>query len=250
MAYEDDYYDFGNNDMTGYDDDTYGYSFTDENTDSGGGGYVQSRLGEGDTEEAWQARMNALNGGGYGGGGSGSSLDLSDDVASAASNYPSGGGGGGGSSSSGGFSVTYRQPLKAMPTLGEYGSVPQYDEQKVRSLQQKNAATGINKLRGAVSEAITRSISSDNPYLRKMLLKDTMSGFGEGIGDVLDSADNEARREYDTEYKGKLTEYQNNINRVNTMFDAAMKDYLQNPYDMSINPMTGQKWAEGQPHVL
>jgi hypothetical protein len=185
-----------------------------------------------------------------GGGGSGSRFNLDDDikpVAQQAANY-GGGGGGGGSSSGYSSSVTYQRPLRDMPTLGDYGAVPAYDEGKVRSLQQEKAATGVSKLRGAVSEAITRSVSMDNPYLRKMLMKDTLSGFGEGMGSVMNTADANARTAYDTEYKGKLTGYQNNINRVNTMFEAAMRDFMARPYDMTSpigpgisDPMTGKK---------
>jgi hypothetical protein len=228
----------GNNDMTGYDDTSYGYTRTDD-SGGGGGGYVGSNLNDQEMAD-WEKRMSL---------GSGSRFNLDDDVkpvAQQAANY--GGGGGGGNSVSSGSSITYARPLKAMPTLGDYGAVPTYDEGKVRSLQQEKAATGISKLRGAVSEAITRSVSMDNPYLRKMLMKDTLSGFGEGMGSVMNTADTNARTAYDTEYKGKLTGYQNNINRVNTMFEAAMRDFMARPYDMTSpigpgisDPMTGKK---------
>ena len=230
--------------MAGYDDEMYGYTRQDDGGGEGdGGGYVSSGLGEGDTEEAWQKRMNLGN--------DNYNFRLqqmekeNEPVAKQAANY-GGGGGGDNNKSSGGSSIAYQRPLKDMPTLGSYGAAPTYDEGKVRSLQQEKAATGISKLRGAVGEAITRSVSMDNPYLRKMLLKDTLSGFGEGMGSVMDTADTNARRAYDTEYKGKLTEYQDNINRTNTMFEAAMRDYLQNPYDMTIDPITGKKLKNGR----
>ena len=119
-----------------------------------------------------------------------------------------------------------RTPTKAMPTMGALPTLPAYNENKIRGLRQKYAAPGINKLRGAVSSALTQSSSIDNPYLRKMLMKSSLEGFGAGLGNVMTSAEGSARTAYDTEYKGNLLEYNNEVNRQNTIFQAAMQDYL------------------------
>jgi len=119
-----------------------------------------------------------------------------------------------------------RTPTKAMPTMGALPTLPAYNENKIRGLRQKYAAPGINKLRGAVSSALTQSSSIDNPYLRKTLMKSSLEGFGAGLGNVMTSAEGSARTAYDTEYKGNLLEYNNEVNRQNTIFQAAMQDYL------------------------
>ena len=119
-----------------------------------------------------------------------------------------------------------RTPTKAMPTMGALPALPAYNENKIRGLRQKYAAPGINKLRGAVSSALTQSSSIDNPYLRKTLMKSSLEGFGAGLGNVMTSAEGSARTAYDTEYKGNLLEYNNEVNRQNTIFQAAMQDYL------------------------
>jgi hypothetical protein len=119
-----------------------------------------------------------------------------------------------------------KTPTKAMPTYGDLPEVPTYNESKVRGLQQKYAAPGINKLRSAVSSALTQSNSLDNPYLRKTLVKSALEGFGSGLGNVMTSADTTARSAYDTEYKGNLLGYNTEVSRQNTIFQAAMEDYL------------------------
>jgi hypothetical protein len=203
-------------------------------------------LDGGSSPDGVQEQSNGRSGGGFtsfaGGDGSsgsgGTKLDLSDNSgkvakeAAAYNNKEKSSGGGNfsqnsnSSQSSFGSSASRSVPTKALPSMGEYGTVPLYDENRVKALQQKKAATGLSRLRSAVSEALTRSMSSDNPYLRKMLMKGTLEGFGSGMGGVMDSADNQARNAYAPEYQGKLTEYQANINRVNTMFQAAMQDYM------------------------
>jgi len=124
---------------------------------------------------------------------------------------------------------TPTMPFPTMENLPAY-AVPEYDKNRVKALRQSKAASGINSLRDAVSEAITRSVSMDNPYLRKMFLRSSLKGFGEGLGKVMESAETQAETAYAQEYapkvQGSLVEYQANVNRVNAMYQAAVQEYL------------------------
>lgn len=134
---------------------------------------------------------------------------------------------------------------KDMPTYGELPTVPEYNEDKIRGLRQKHAATGISSLRNAVQEAITRSMSVDNPYLRKTLMKSSLEGFGGGLGKVMDSAETTARAEYDTEYKGNLLGYNAELNRQNSIFQAAMQDYIATMSSATTSSQSGQQNTSG-----
>ncbi len=129
-------------------------------------------------------------------------------------------------------SMSVSTPTKPFPTMEALPAyaVPEYDKNRVKALRQSKAAMGINSLRDAVSEAITRSVSMDNPYLRKMLLRSSLKGFGEGLGNVMTSAETQAESAYAQEYapkvQGSLVEYQAKVNRINTMYQAAVQEYL------------------------
>lgn len=147
--------------------------------------------------------------------------DVSSTPAGSGARASGGGGGGGGGygGRSAGFSVSYQNPI----TYGNLPDVPEYNENKVRGLRQKYAAPGISKLRDAVSEAVTKSMSVDNPYLRKTLMKSSLEGFGGGLENVMTGAESSARNAYDTEYKGKLMGYGSEVNRLDRIFQAAMR---------------------------
>lgn len=192
--------------------------------DAGGGGdYYDTGAGE----NMGVMYNNGIGGGGFGGGGFsvGTPWGTGEGVF--------GGGGGGGGYGGGGVSGYGRTSSGSaivssgpMPTMGALPDVPTYDENKVRGLRQKFAAPGVNKLRGAVTDAITKSASVDNPYLRKSLMRSSLEGFGGGLESVMTGAEGRARTAYDTEYKGKLLGYNNEVNRQQQIFDAAMKAYL------------------------
>jgi hypothetical protein len=136
-----------------------------------------------------------------------------------------GGNGGGGGGGYGGRSGSFNTIVSNAISYGDLPKVPEYDENKVRGLRQKYAAPGISKLRSAVSEAVTKSMSVDNPYLRKTLLKSSMEGFGGGLESVMTGAETMGRNAYDTEYKGKLIGYNAEVNRQNKIFEAAMRGF-------------------------
>lgn len=172
------------------------------------------------------------NGIGGGGGGFGGGFSVGTPWGTGEGVFGGGGGGGGGYGGGGvsgygrtssGSAIVNSGP---MPTMGALPDVPTYDENKVRGLRQKFAAPGVSKLRGAVTDAITKSASVDNPYLRKSLMRSSLEGFGGGLESVMTGAEGRARTAYDTEYKGKLLGYNNEVNRQQQIFDAAMKAYL------------------------
>ena len=100
--------------------------------------------------------------------------------------------------------------------LPEYGDVPDYespemeetpefeapewDEAAINKATQQNAASGIRSLKSAVQQAMASASGSDNPNVQKMLLRDALAGYGEGLEEVMSGARTTATEEYATKY--------------------------------------------------
>lgn len=112
---------------------------------------------------------------------------------------------------------TYTSPaMGPMPTF----NAPTWDKDRIKRLTQKNLGVSANKLGNSVSEAITRSMSMDNPLLQKEFMRGTLRGYGEGIGQAQETAGHEALNEYGQEFNA---EYRT----AEDLYNAALKTYMQ-----------------------
>lgn len=135
-------------------------------------------------------------------------------------------------------SSTYQSSLSIMPTVPDVGTyeapdyiAPDYDESKVRSLQQQEASGAIRGLRSAMQKV--SSGSYDNPNVKRMTLREALAGYGQGLQSAMSSAGTSARNLYNTEYGMKAdaakTNYAANVNEAQTnyqaKYNAAMAGY-------------------------
>ena len=80
---------------------------------------------------------------------------------------------------------------------------PEWDEAEISRLTQKRAAPGLRRLRSAVQMAMTRPYES--PQIRRMTLREALSGFGMGLESVMGGAGREATGEYGARYGREFT---------------------------------------------
>lgn len=146
-----------------------------------------------------------------------------------------------------GTTNTWQMPALPTYTPSTY-TAPTRDMARESELVQKNAAAPVGKLSNAWMTALTKTQSEPNPYIRKEMLRQGLSGYGEGLNAIMSGAGKEGRAEYAQEYaplveqakmnfqaqqQAGLAGYSADITRQNMMYEAALKEYLasvSNPY--------------------
>jgi len=130
----------------------------------------------------------------------------------------------------GAYNQLANKPQSPMPTL----TVPTYtapvrDEARETQLAQKAAAPGLRAMRSSVTRAMTTNEA--NPNARRMSLREALAGYGEGLEKVMAGAATTGANKYEREYSDQAEQakinYQNEVNRRNTEFSAAMQDYMK-----------------------
>lgn len=196
----------------------------------GGGNYVEGIYGNTDPETS--GKFNML---GQWGDYSGASKSLKDYANSGRSS----GGGGRTINNPGTYRVTStigknttrRFATKDMPGFnGPSLNIPEWDNEKLKRLRQSKANSGVSSLRNAMNRAIIMARSAQTGYAARQSLRDALAGYGTGISKIMHEADTEANTEYGREYTAgaskALNEYNAKYQVANTMYQAAMQDYL------------------------
>jgi len=123
----------------------------------------------------------------------------------------SGGGGGGG--------LRYRPAVGRVTTqkttfAGEFPEAPELrgvDKRRIKALTQKAMAPRLRLLRSALNRALVRSY--ENPNVRRMIVREALQGYGQGVEEARAGAEmyatGEARREQELEHKNLMLAYQN-----------------------------------------
>lgn len=118
------------------------------------------------------------------------------------------GSGGGGAASYG--TATIRKTVlpegEAWPTF----QGPKWDEQAIRAKARKVTAPLIAEMGMKVQQAMSRYY--ENPNVRRMVLRDTLAGYGIGIGRAIAQGESAARSEYGAEYGREWNEAMTNYN--------------------------------------
>ena len=99
------------------------------------------------------------------------------------------------------------------PTL----ELPKRDPRRVAQLRQQVATPGIRKLRTALSRALVRSY--ENPNVARMVTRSALSGFGEGLEQIMGGAARTAEAQAATE-RGILTQ------EALANYQAAMQQFM------------------------
>ena len=141
-------------------------------------------------------------------------------------------GGGGGTSLPGYLNPPNQSKMIAprdMPTLSlpTYAApefkAPEQDENRLRSLKQQAASSGIRKLRRHTDMAILSTRGMPH-QARKMTLREALAGYGEGMSGVMNAAGREGRAEYNQEYQRQynetMTNYQGRAMESQTNFQT------------------------------
>jgi len=155
-----------------------------------------------------------------------------DDLIGTPNTYRLGGGGGGGGGSSGNKTTkTYTTYSGSAPTMGNLPTLtmPKVDKRRIRALQQEAAAPAVRKLREGLQGAM--NISTDNPNVRRMTLREALQGYGTGLEGAMAGAGSQARAEHQQELNLLATEatanYKTQVEKVAAEYNNAYNAYLK-----------------------
>jgi hypothetical protein len=95
---------------------------------------------------------------------------------------------------------------------------PAYNQGEVKSRARKMAAPGLSQLNMKVQSAMSRYY--ENPNVRRMVLRDTLAGYGIGVSNIMAKAQESAQSGYDSEHARLYSEAMNNYN-------VLMANYMQ-----------------------
>ena len=157
-------------------------------------------------------------------------------------------------------------PVYEKPTMGEMPEfeVPERDKARVEALTQQQAAPGVRNLREAIR--MTMAQPSGSVAQQKETLRGALSGFGQGLENVMAGARRGAEAQYEREYQPELekerrtyetgvgqtreefreeagrrrAEYQTAARKREMQFQSAWSDYLQ-----GYGTTSGTKQASG-----
>lgn len=146
---------------------------------------------------------------------------------------------GGSSRSSAGDVARVTQPIRPLntqpvlppnkptvPTL----TMPARDPARIRQLVQEAAAPATRGLRDQYRRVMAQHF--DNPNVRRMTLREAMSGYGAGLDKVFGGARQYATQQYEHEYADKSTEakanWQAQVNAENEAYRQAWADWARN----------------------
>jgi hypothetical protein len=128
-----------------------------------------------------------------------------------------------------------RPVIPDAPTIDPYTApkfaLPERDEAREGVLTAKYAAPGLRAMRRQVQSAMGKSYA--NPNVKRLSLREALSGYGEGIENVLAGASNTAANQYGREYGYNVdaakTQYgadvQAGTTNYGTKVDTAMRDW-------------------------
>jgi len=100
----------------------------------------------------------------------------------------------GSSKSTSSWSATKPLPI----AKAEKFSAPKFDEQRIAALAQRFQAPGVRGLRNEVRSAANEAY--DNPNAKRMVMRDALAGFGQGLENVARGAYSSALGQYNQEY--------------------------------------------------
>ncbi len=130
-----------------------------------------------------------------------------------------------------GFGTARPAGLKPKPPL-EYPKAPAYvpsevDTSRIAFLTQQAAAPGLRGLRRELQGVLSKRY--DNPNVQSMVAERALSGYGDGVADVMGSAGRQGLSLYAPEYQSQTQadryDYTAEVNRLNADYQAALQDY-------------------------
>jgi hypothetical protein len=95
---------------------------------------------------------------------------------------------------------------------------PTWDEREIKKRTQKAAAPGLRSLEMKVQSAMARYY--ENPNVRRMVLRDTLAGYGIGASNIMAQAGQRAQAEYGQDYARMYSEAMGEYNRSLAKLEA------------------------------
>jgi hypothetical protein len=119
-----------------------------------------------------------------------------------------------------GAAPVYNAPqYRDLPTY----TAPEWNEAEIDALTQKRASSGLRAMRQQVNRV--SGMSADNPNMKRMTLRDALSGYGSGISNVMGSAAQVAAGEYGNKYArtsaNEAAEYQSEAAKASAFNQSA-----------------------------
>ena len=118
----------------------------------------------------------------------------------------------------------------AAPTMGAAPTLnlPEYDEDKVSELTQKRAAPGVRRLRETTQQAMGETY--ENPNVKRMTVREALSGYGSGLENVMAGAGSAATQEYGQQYaasvSAEMARFQGALSRRAQEYQTQSQSYL------------------------
>jgi|GEM_PF-6548446 len=97
-------------------------------------------------------------------------------------------------------------------TVAPTFAAPVYDEREVKKRARKLSAPGLSQLNMKVQSAMAQYY--ENPNVRRMVLRDTLAGYGIGLSNIISKSQQAAQSEYGAEHARLYGEAMNSYNTL------------------------------------
>jgi hypothetical protein len=165
----------------------------------------RDKMGQGDSSITGRPSSNNPSGGGYRAGSSGG-LTLGQTMALANKKSTT-------------RMIGPEGPMPEAPTLDQFVA-PTRDEERIKALTQQKSAAGLRAMRAQIQKAMGQGYRNEN--VKRMTLRDALSGYGQGIESVMTGAQTGAEKEYQSEY---ATAYDTAGKNYQSAITAKMQDW-------------------------
>lgn len=118
--------------------------------------------------------------------------------------------------------ATVTTQSKVLPAGAQWPTFagPVYDEREVRKRAQRLAAPGLSQINMKMQQAMSRYY--ENPNVRRMVLRDTLAGYGVGVAQIMGQAQTGAQAEYSADYGRQYSEAMNAYNMAMSKLSTQM----------------------------
>jgi len=134
----------------------------------------------------------------------------------------------------------WKMPDKPVLNIPTYTPIAR-NEGRISELAQKAGAVGLGKLGRALNTALSQARGVGDSPMAEQTTRNALRGYGEGLDSVMGQAQQTGLQQYEQEYKpleeanrinyegqmkSALADYQSETQRINAMYEAALKDYF------------------------
>jgi hypothetical protein len=125
-------------------------------------------------------------------------------------------------------------PQPELPVMLPPPAAPTYDEQRVHVLGQQVAAPGIRALRNKLNQVANQSFQ--NPNVKRVTLRDALSGYGQGLESVMAGAQRQGQAMYQSEYDAQAKNLQQQAQHTSQINQSRLTHY-QNLWNQYLQSM-------------